>query len=175
MPIWALYNKCSLQIRISTDPMNQIPALSQEILTSAYTWALRPVRSGAFGDYMGQPLRQVLPPSPHCQQESDRQVITPLPISSWVLVSEWGLVVSGNLQDRRVSQCPIPHGQHYGPAPWEGVTWSHKSATELKNRMLSRLFPLNKGQTDQLIKESLCAQIHDQWKKHHLTLPLTQS
>jgi hypothetical protein len=35
-PIWALYNKCSLQIHISTGPMDQIPALSQGLLTSAY-------------------------------------------------------------------------------------------------------------------------------------------
>jgi hypothetical protein len=35
--IWALYNKCSLQIHISTGPTDQIPALSQGILTSAYT------------------------------------------------------------------------------------------------------------------------------------------
>jgi hypothetical protein len=37
IPIWALYSKCCLQIHISTGPMNQIPALSQGILTSAYT------------------------------------------------------------------------------------------------------------------------------------------
>jgi hypothetical protein len=37
IPIWALHNKCYLQNHISTSPMNQIPALSQGILTSAYT------------------------------------------------------------------------------------------------------------------------------------------
>jgi hypothetical protein len=37
IPIWALYNKCSIQIHISTGPMDQTPALSQGILTSAYT------------------------------------------------------------------------------------------------------------------------------------------
>jgi hypothetical protein len=35
-PIWALYNKCFLQVHISTGPMDQIPVLSQTILTSAY-------------------------------------------------------------------------------------------------------------------------------------------
>jgi hypothetical protein len=35
-PIWALYNKCSLQIHSSTGPMDETPALSQGILTSAY-------------------------------------------------------------------------------------------------------------------------------------------
>jgi hypothetical protein len=37
IPIWALYNKCSVQIHISTGPTDQIPALSKRILTSAYT------------------------------------------------------------------------------------------------------------------------------------------
>jgi hypothetical protein len=37
IPIWVLYNKCSLQIHISTGPTDQTLALSQEILTSAYT------------------------------------------------------------------------------------------------------------------------------------------
>jgi hypothetical protein len=37
IPIWTLYNKCSLQIYIPTGPMDQIPGLSQGILTSAYT------------------------------------------------------------------------------------------------------------------------------------------
>jgi hypothetical protein len=36
-PIWALYSKCSLQIHMSTGPMDQTPALGQEVLTSAYT------------------------------------------------------------------------------------------------------------------------------------------
>jgi hypothetical protein len=31
------------------------------------------------------------PPSPHCQQEVDRQVIAPLPNSRWVLISEGGV------------------------------------------------------------------------------------
>jgi hypothetical protein len=51
------------------------------------------------------------------------------------------------------------------PAPWGGDTGSHKSATGLINRMLSRLFPLNKGQTDHFIKEDPCMWIHSQWKK----------
>jgi hypothetical protein len=63
-PVWALYNKCSLQIHISTSPMDQIPALSRGIFTSAYGWALHPVLSGASGDNMGQPLRQVTPHLP---------------------------------------------------------------------------------------------------------------
>jgi hypothetical protein len=36
IPIWAFYNKCSLQIHISTGPMDQVLALSQGVLTSAY-------------------------------------------------------------------------------------------------------------------------------------------
>jgi hypothetical protein len=36
VPIWALYNKCSLQIHISASPVNEIPALSQGILTTSY-------------------------------------------------------------------------------------------------------------------------------------------
>jgi hypothetical protein len=35
-PVWALHNECSLQIHILTGPMDQTPALSQGILTSAY-------------------------------------------------------------------------------------------------------------------------------------------
>jgi hypothetical protein len=35
-PIWASYNKCSLQIHISTGPEDQTPAFSQGVLTSAY-------------------------------------------------------------------------------------------------------------------------------------------
>jgi hypothetical protein len=35
-PIWALYNKCSFQVYISTGAKDKIPALSQGILTSAY-------------------------------------------------------------------------------------------------------------------------------------------
>jgi hypothetical protein len=50
---------------ISQQPTDQIPALSQGILTSAYAWALHPVLSGASGDYRGQPLRQVPPHLPH--------------------------------------------------------------------------------------------------------------
>jgi hypothetical protein len=62
-----LYNKCSLQIHILTGPTDQTPALGQEILTSAYTWAPHPILLGTLGDYMGQPLRQVPPPlSSHC-------------------------------------------------------------------------------------------------------------
>jgi hypothetical protein len=51
----------SRSIHISTGPTHQIPALSQGILTSAYTWALHPVVLGASGEYTGQPLRQVPP------------------------------------------------------------------------------------------------------------------
>jgi hypothetical protein len=43
IPIWTLYNKYSFQIHISTGPTDQIPALSQGILTSAYACALHPV------------------------------------------------------------------------------------------------------------------------------------
>jgi hypothetical protein len=35
-PFWAFHNKCSLQIHISTGAVDQTPALSQGILTSAY-------------------------------------------------------------------------------------------------------------------------------------------
>jgi hypothetical protein len=78
-PIWALYNKHSLQIQISTGPEDQTPAFSQGILTSAYAWALHPILLGAPGDYTGQPLRQVPPPPPTHQHEAARWVITPLP------------------------------------------------------------------------------------------------
>jgi hypothetical protein len=55
------------------------------------------------------------PLSPYCQHESATRVISPLPNSIWVLVSEGGLVGSGSLKDRWVSQYPIPHGEHYEP------------------------------------------------------------
>jgi hypothetical protein len=104
-PIWALYNKWSLQIHISAGPMDQIPALSQGILTSAYVWALHPVLSGASGDYTGQPLRQVPPHLP---------VIASLPNSSWVLVSEGDLLGLGT--DEWVT-IPSPMESTMGPAP----------------------------------------------------------
>jgi hypothetical protein len=49
----ALYNKCFLQIHISTGSTDQIPALSQGILTSAYAWTLHPVLSESPGDHTG--------------------------------------------------------------------------------------------------------------------------
>jgi hypothetical protein len=48
----------------------------------------------------------------HCQHEVVRQVIAPLPNSSWVLVSEgrtcWIWETKGQM-----SGYPIPHGEHY--------------------------------------------------------------
>jgi hypothetical protein len=57
------------------------------------------------------PVPQPLPPLPHCQHEAGRCVIAPLSNSSWVLVSEWGFVGSGDL--RQMSEYPIPHGEQY--------------------------------------------------------------
>jgi hypothetical protein len=125
IPIWALYNKCSLQIHTSIGPMDQIPALNQGILTSAYTRALCPVLLGASGDYRSTPETSTTTPtspSSHYQQEAARWVITPLPNSSWILVSEGGLVGSGNLKDQWVS-IPSPMESTMSPAPWGG-TWS---------------------------------------------------
>jgi hypothetical protein len=51
-------------------------------------------------------------PLSHCQHEAGRWVIAPLPNSSWVLVSDRGLVGSGDL--KQMSENPIsPHGEHY--------------------------------------------------------------
>jgi hypothetical protein len=130
IPIWSLYNK-RLQIHISTSPRDQIPAFSQGIFISAYAWALWIVLSAASGDYTGQPLRQVPPPHPllpHCYQEATRWVIAPLPNSSWILVSEQGLGESGNQGTDEWVSIPSPMESTMSPAPWEGVTWPHKSA-----------------------------------------------
>jgi hypothetical protein len=54
----------ALLIHISTGPTDQTPDLGQEIVTSAYTWALHPVLLGALGDYTAQTLIQVPPPHP---------------------------------------------------------------------------------------------------------------
>jgi hypothetical protein len=103
------------------------------------------------------------PLSPHCQHNSARWVFAPLPNSNWVLVSEGRLVGSGNLRDRWVS-IPSSMESTMSPAFWGGDAWPHKSATGLIDRMPSRLFPPDKWQTDQFIKESPCVQIHGQWK-----------
>jgi hypothetical protein len=68
--------------------MVQTPALGQEILTSAYIWALHPILLGAPGDYTGQPLRQVPPPlSPHCpivsKMHLDESSLTLSPTAVW--------------------------------------------------------------------------------------------
>jgi hypothetical protein len=60
------------------------------------------------------------------------------------------------------------------PAPWEGDTWPHKSVMGLIDRMLSRLFPLTKGQTDQLIEESLRMQTHANGKNPPNPYPNTE-
>jgi hypothetical protein len=89
-PIWALYNKCCLQIHIWTGPADQIPALSQGILTFAYAWALHPVLLGASRNYTGQALRQVrthLPPVAHCQQLDES---SPLPATAVGFLSQRG-------------------------------------------------------------------------------------
>jgi hypothetical protein len=101
--------------RFSTGPVDQTPALGQEILTSAYTWALQTILLGTIGDYTSQPLRQVLlplsPPLPHCQHEVARWVTAPLPNSSWVLVSEGGFIGSDDL--RQINGYSIPPEKPY--------------------------------------------------------------
>jgi hypothetical protein len=70
-------------------------------------------------------------------------------------------------KDREVVSVPIPHGSYLSPTSLEGDTGSHKSATGLINRMLSRLFHPHKGQIGQLVGrycEIPCAPIHNQWK-----------
>jgi hypothetical protein len=61
--------------------MDQIPALSQEILTSAYAWALCPVLLGASGDDTVNPWDKyhTYLLSPHCQQAAARRVIALFP------------------------------------------------------------------------------------------------
>jgi hypothetical protein len=44
-----------------------------------------------------------------------------------------------------MNEYPIPHGEHCEPCTLKGDTWSHKSATGLINRMLSRVFPHIRG------------------------------
>jgi hypothetical protein len=148
---------------ILTGAVDQTPALSQGILTSAYAWALCPVLLGASGDYMGQPLRQepqpLLPLLPRCQHEVARWVITPVPNSSWVLDSKgicWVWRPKGQMSEHL-----IPHGEHYDSSIWEGGinlhscilrrrcksapwrrdTGSHRCATGFMSKMLSSLSP----------------------------------
>jgi hypothetical protein len=82
---------------------------------------------------------------PHCKQESARWVITPLPKSSWVLVSEGGLVGSGDLRTDEWVSIPFPMESTMSTAPWGGDKWSHKSAMRPIDRMLSRLFSPIRG------------------------------
>jgi hypothetical protein len=110
IPNWALYNKCFLQIHISTGPMDQIPALSQGILTSAYARTLRPVILESPGDHTGQSLRQVplhlpFPFHPTVSRKQPDETPPLFPNSSWVLVSEGGLVGSKGSEDKNE---PVP-------------------------------------------------------------------
>jgi hypothetical protein len=135
--IWALYNKCFLQIHISTGPMDQVPSLSQGILTSAWTWALHPVLAGASGDYTGQPLRQVLPlllSLPCLQHEAARWDIAPFLNKIWVLVPEGRLVGSRDLKVRWVS-IPSPMESTMIPASWERIVNLHSCILRIGYRV----------------------------------------
>jgi hypothetical protein len=81
-------------------------------------------------------------------------------------------VGSRDLKDRWVS-ISSPMESTMSPAPWRGVTWSHKSAMGLINRMLLRLFlPIRGNQTAH--KESPHTNPRPMIRTH-LTLTLTQS
>jgi hypothetical protein len=113
------------------------------------------------------------PSSPHCQQETDRWVIAPLSNSSWVLVSEGGLVGSGDLKDRWVSRYPIPLGECYEPCTLR-TRYMASLICHGADRMLWRLFPWLGANRLAHRREPTCA---NPWpmERTHLTLTLTRS
>jgi hypothetical protein len=114
---------------------------------------------------------------PHYQHESARWVIVCLPNSSWVLVSEGGLVGSGEL--RQVSEYPIPHGEQCHSCILRSCNFCtlkrrFRSVTGLLSKMLSRLFPLPPQGANR--RGHLRNPTNPQpMKRTHLTLTQTQS
>jgi hypothetical protein len=110
----------------STGPMDQTPALSQGTLTSAYAEPSITFYRGPWRLHRSTPATSTtspIPPLPYYLHIAARWVIAPLPNSSWVFVSEGGLV--GSRDRRQMSEYPIPHGEHCIPASWEGAVNPH--------------------------------------------------
>jgi hypothetical protein len=113
-PIWALYNKCSLQIYISRSNRSNSRSWSRNTHLCLHMSPLSHSVGGPWRLHRSTP--ETSTPStilllPHCQHESAIWVIAPFPTSSWMLVSEGGFIGSDDL--RQINGYPIPPGEPY--------------------------------------------------------------
>jgi hypothetical protein len=106
-------------------PVDQIPALSQGILTFAYAWTLHPVLSESPADHTGQPLRWVHLhlPSLFCPTVIRNQLdeMPPLfPNSSGCSSQREALLGLGD-QKTKWASVPIPHKSTVIPTSCKGT------------------------------------------------------